>query len=426
MARKYSKGKKPEETVRQRQQRLLREQQARKAAQTKVKTNPASSTPRGAQGPRTAPQQGPSQRTNGLQGTRKRTAVRRSAPKPEFSTSTKVSSKQKALPPGKKGGALATTKGARRRNVNRNPSKGTQMGTRGSAKPQLRLPKGTIRSASTASKALSTTGKVAGRIALPISAYQTGKDLKDSLDRGEGYARVPGMVKRLVKGTGKNKTTGAKTNSRGRRVGAVPASKTKPAGKVPAKRGMSNIPPKEAQPGSPSYVKPESTGGSGSGSSGGSSGGGRNNVTPTTSTKKTGANDSRNAAYIAARKKLNSNSTKAERDKVRDMGLALSKSIHGDKGGRGSKKPKTSKPANVGPVKDGAKYARSLAKSGVRRGAKNAAKADNRLQATESVRAGMRQGRTADKNNEKKKKQRRFSNESLRRAAQNTYNRGSA
>lgn len=138
-----------------------------------------------------------------------------------------------------------------------------------------------------------------------------------------------------------------------------------------------------------------------------SGGGGRNNVTPTTSTKKTGANDSRNAAYIAARKKLNSNSTKAERDKVRDMGLAISKSIHGDKGGRGSKKPKTSK-------------------SGVLRGAKNAAKADKRIQATEKVKAGMRQARTADKNNEKKKKQRRFSNESLRKAGQRTYNRGAA
>lgn len=106
---------------------------------------------------------------------------------------------------------------------------------------------------------------------------------------------------------------------------------------------------------------------------GGSGGGGRNNVTSTPSKKKTGANDPRNAAYIAARKKLNSNSTKAERDKVRDMGLALSKSIHGDKGGRGSKKPS------------------SLAKS-----------------------------------NENKNKQRRFSNESLRRAGQRTYNRGAA
>ena len=39
---------------------------------TKVKTNPASKTPRGAQGPRTAPQQGPSQKVNtrGLVGSR--------------------------------------------------------------------------------------------------------------------------------------------------------------------------------------------------------------------------------------------------------------------------------------------------------------------------------------------------------------------
>ena len=48
---------------------------------------------------------------------------------------------------------------------------------------------------------------------------------------------------------------------------------------TPRKRGMSNIPPKEAQPGSPSYVKPGSTGGSGSGSGSGS--GNRQNVTPT-------------------------------------------------------------------------------------------------------------------------------------------------
>ena len=86
-ARKLSKGKKPAETMRQRQQRLLKEQRASKASEIKskrlkqaldgvktkrtpaktppkttVKTNPASSTPRGAQGPRTAPQQGPYQK----------------------------------------------------------------------------------------------------------------------------------------------------------------------------------------------------------------------------------------------------------------------------------------------------------------------------------------------------------------------------
>jgi len=48
---------------------------------TKVKTKPASKTPRGAQGPRTAPQQGPSQRVNtrGLVGSRPKP---KSSPKP--------------------------------------------------------------------------------------------------------------------------------------------------------------------------------------------------------------------------------------------------------------------------------------------------------------------------------------------------------
>ena len=228
MASKKSYGKKPAETMRQRQQRLLREQRARKAAASKpVKTNPASSTSRGAQGPRTAPQQGPSQRTVGLQGTRSRGSVRRSAPKPEFST--KSAPKQKALPPGKKGGALATTNRPRRRNVKTNPPKGTQMGTKGGGvKGQPRLPQATIRSAGAASKALSTTGKAAGRIVLPLSAYLELKDLKDSLDRGEGYARLPGIISKVVKGNNRKKTTGAKSNKRGRRVGAVPASKATP------------------------------------------------------------------------------------------------------------------------------------------------------------------------------------------------------
>ena len=62
--RKRVKGKKPTETMRQRQQRLLREQRAAKAkAKTRtVKTNPTGA-PRGAQGPRQAPVQGPSRRT---------------------------------------------------------------------------------------------------------------------------------------------------------------------------------------------------------------------------------------------------------------------------------------------------------------------------------------------------------------------------
>jgi hypothetical protein len=49
---------------------------------------------------------------------------------------------------------------------------------------------------------------------------------------------------------------------------------------------------------------------------------------------KTGANDSRNKEYIAARSKLNDKSSKADRDKVRDMGMA----IHNKKFGKTPKK----------------------------------------------------------------------------------------
>ena len=48
---------------------------------TPVKTNPASSTPRGAQGPRTAPRQGPSQRVSGLQGSRTKPTPTNTPPK---------------------------------------------------------------------------------------------------------------------------------------------------------------------------------------------------------------------------------------------------------------------------------------------------------------------------------------------------------
>lgn len=204
MAQKKSKAKKPRETMRQAQRRKLAEQKKRKSIVKSKASKPASQR---------------------IEKVRVKVEPQKSLPP----------SKQKALPAGKKGGSLASTKGPRRRNINRNASKGTQMGTKGSAKAQLRLPKGTIRSAGAASKALSTTGKVAGRVALPLAAYSEGKNLYDSLKRGEGYARLPGMIGRALKGNGKNKTTGAKTNSRGRRVGAVPASKTKPAKKSSGK-----------------------------------------------------------------------------------------------------------------------------------------------------------------------------------------------
>ena len=91
MARKYSKGKKPEETMRQRQRRLLQEQQARKASQPTTKAKPSTtvkSTPdsnpakRGAQGPRNPSKQGPYRKpVSAMQGNTGRTgSTSRTAP----------------------------------------------------------------------------------------------------------------------------------------------------------------------------------------------------------------------------------------------------------------------------------------------------------------------------------------------------------
>tara|TARA_R110001592_G_scaffold88799_1_gene261395 strand:- start:116 stop:1018 length:903 start_codon:yes stop_codon:yes gene_type:complete len=91
MARKYSKGKKPEETMRQRQRRLLQEQRARKASQPTTKAKPSTtvkSTPdsnpakRGAQGPRNPSKQGPYRKpVSAMQGDTGRTgSTSRTAP----------------------------------------------------------------------------------------------------------------------------------------------------------------------------------------------------------------------------------------------------------------------------------------------------------------------------------------------------------
>ena len=49
---------------------------------------------------------------------------------------------QKALPPGKKGGAIKPTRGPRRTNVTKSPSPKARVGKpgKGGVKPQLRLP----------------------------------------------------------------------------------------------------------------------------------------------------------------------------------------------------------------------------------------------------------------------------------------------
>ena len=187
---------------------------------------------------------------------------------------------------------------------------------------------------------------------------------------------------------------------------------------TPRKRGVSNIPPKEAQPGSPSYVKPKSTGGSGSGN--------RKNVTPTTPKRKPQAEvGSKNPSKAAKDSNM-----KAWAKANPDLAKKVKKGQAGYEAIQSVINPNAkAKPANIGPVKDGAKYARSLAKPAnigpVKDGAKYArslAKPAN----VGPVKDGAKYARSLAKSNEKKKKQRRFSNESLRRAGQRTYNRGAA
>lgn len=115
---------------------------------------------------------------------------------------------------------------------------------------------------------LARGAKGLGAAGLAISGLATAKDLADSLQRGEGYARVfkqgntqgPGTkggqggsrasATRKPKPTAKPKREVTSRNRRGR-----PTSYAKPV--KPAKRGMSNIPPKEGTgKGSPNDKKP--------------------------------------------------------------------------------------------------------------------------------------------------------------------------
>ncbi len=120
-----------------------------------------------------------------------------------------------------------------------------------------------------------------GAAALAAEGVSTAKSLADSLKRGEGFAALPGLNKRLNKGvrgasggraTVKRKTATAKPkrgepirNRRGRVVGYKPVK--------PARRGMSNLPSgyKEdekrlSQAARPNSTKPSSGNGGGGGS----------------------------------------------------------------------------------------------------------------------------------------------------------------
>ena len=217
--RKRVKGKKPTETMRQRQQRLLREQRAAKAkAKTRtVKTNPTGA-PRGAQGPRTAPVQGPSRRT-----------------------------------PSTMGGDTG-----RRISQNKYGTKGTpRSGPPGVGKPPRFNPRVRRPGANPAALAQMTGLTIASKMAETIG--KPGQSKMSGL--GVDPSRLPKTKKKVERGAQGRNTRGGQGGSRAA-VNRKPTPAAKPKREVtsrnrrgrptsyakpvqPARRGMSNIPPKE-------------------------------------------------------------------------------------------------------------------------------------------------------------------------------------
>ena len=206
MARKVSKGRKPAETMRQRQQRLLREQRARKAAKTKP-VKASSSTPTS-------------------------TRVEKVKVKVEGQRQLPPGKPTKgALPPGQRGGALSTNTKPRRRNVNTNPPSNT---TRtGSQSPSsVRREQAAVR------RAKAEIGRNRMGPLATVAGMATEALLKP-VARGVGYQG--GRAIRRALGGGE-----PTLDSKGNRIQKTPKTK-------PRKRGMSNIPPSEGSRNNPNY-----------------------------------------------------------------------------------------------------------------------------------------------------------------------------
>lgn len=239
--RKRVKGKKPTETMRQRQQRLLREQRAAKTRAKAVKTNPTGPA-RGAQGPARPPVQGPSRPT-----------------------------------PTAMGGDTG-----RRGGVNKYGTAGTpRSGPPGLGKPPRFNPRVRRPGASPTALAQMTGLTIASKMAETIG--KPGQSKMSGL--GVDPSRLPKTKKKVEKGAQGRNTKGSQGGSRAA-VRRKPQQPAKPKREVasrnrrgrptsfakpvkPAKRGVSNIPPKEGTGRkSPNDKKPV-----------------RQNVTPTTQPK---------------------------------------------------------------------------------------------------------------------------------------------
>lgn len=213
--RKRVKGKKPTETMRQAQRRKLAEQRAKKARAKGVKTNPTGPA-RGAQGPARPPVQGPSRRT----------------------PSTIGGDTGRRIPQNKYG-----TKGTPR-------SGPPGIGKPPRFNPRVRRP-GANPASLAAMTGLTIAGKMAETIGKPGQSKMSGlgvdpkrlpKTEKKSV-KGRNTKGGQGGSRAAVKRKPSSKPTVTGPNRTQRRRGGRPGNRTQPV--QPARRGMSNIPPKE-------------------------------------------------------------------------------------------------------------------------------------------------------------------------------------
>ena len=117
-----------------------------------------------------------------------------------------------------KGGALAKTKG------------GALAKTKGGALAKTGAKAGLKAGAKGALKAgAKGAGKLLGPAALVAAGASTAKSLADSLKRGEGFARIPGLVKRAAKANNRaNQSTSTGSRSRFRRSGGRKPATSQP------------------------------------------------------------------------------------------------------------------------------------------------------------------------------------------------------
>ena len=334
-----SKGKKRTESVRARQQRLLKE---RRQITRRGTTSPASQR---------------------IENVRVKVEGQRQLP---------AARSQPRLPAGGQGGALTRPGSIRRQNINRNPPSNTvRQGTSNAPnRPQLRLP---ARATPANAGSLRLATGILSRISLLLSAGLITKDLADQMRDGIGLARIPGLIEKynnLSKQNAKAATANANPGSRrtgGPNRSGKPVTQAKPDNKDTSKGGPKEGDTKivnnkrlvyrkgkwvnEGRPRTQGPPKPVNKDNDKDKDKPTNNNNTNTNRRPTPKpTKRTGANDPRNAEYIAARSKLNANSTKEERDRVRDMGLAIHNKVFGKKtkASPSSSTPSSTKRVNSG------------------------------------------------------------------------------